>query len=163
MTNSVDDIDSLMGLIDELVSDRKQPDTFIISLVYTLVGRYFDDQKVNRFSMTLLNAAMKRPKLVDYLSHSLPTIPMSEEGTVRFGNLKFPIGKHRGELVEHVSLDYLCYFARQSVFGSDLKRYLASDRIQAEMVAEKTGKRSREDFSDTNLAEQEAHEPDNDW
>lgn len=59
--------------------------------------------------------------------------PFSDAGAEAFGRQEMPFGKHKGERIDDVPMDYLEWFASQTdSFKRDLNRYLLSKRVSRE-------------------------------
>lgn len=60
--------------------------------------------------------------------------PMDDATARQFGRTAIPFGKHISKPVDSVPLEYLLWLDAQPDFRVNLRRYLASRRIQAEQV-----------------------------
>jgi len=63
---------------------------------------------------------------------STPIVPMTSEEAAAFGRSLMPYGEFQGDPVGDVPLARLEWYAEQS-FAANLRRYLANERVQAEM------------------------------
>lgn len=61
-----------------------------------------------------------------------PTVPMTNEEAATFGRSLVPFGQFQGQPTGDVSLALLEWYADQR-WVDDLRRYLANERVQAEM------------------------------
>lgn len=59
-------------------------------------------------------------------------VPMTDAESRAFGNLKMGFGKHSGERLDEVPYEYLLWLDEQNNFAYELRRYMASRRVQAE-------------------------------
>jgi hypothetical protein len=58
--------------------------------------------------------------------------PFSDHQARCFGASKMPFGKHQGQRIDEVPIDYLAMLAEGNEWTQSLRRYLASERIQSE-------------------------------
>jgi len=65
----------------------------------------------------------------------VPDRPMTETEVAAFGNHAMEFGKHAGEQVKAVPLDYLLWLEEQPDFRRNLRRYLRSDTLQRQQDA----------------------------
>ncbi len=56
--------------------------------------------------------------------------PMSDAEVKRFRDTSVPWGKHRGQLVDEVPLEYLCWLVDANDWKDELRRYLDNEQIQ---------------------------------
>lgn len=59
-----------------------------------------------------------------------PLPPMSEAEATRFEGVRFPYGKHAGELIGSVDCDYVLFVTEGDEFSKQLRRYVKSQRFQ---------------------------------
>ena len=59
--------------------------------------------------------------------------PMTRQESQKFDKETMPFGKHKGQRIADVPLDYLLWLDDQPDFRRSLWRYLGSERIQAEI------------------------------
>lgn len=60
-------------------------------------------------------------------------VPMNDEESFGFGQRTMQFGKHQGERIDSVPIEYVVWLAESAdTFKTDLKRYLMSRRVQAE-------------------------------
>lgn len=62
--------------------------------------------------------------------------PMSYDSSLAFERQVMPFGKHAGESIKDVPMDYLLWLECEPDFRRELRRYLRSDRIQREQGSE---------------------------
>lgn len=63
----------------------------------------------------------------------MPDKKMSDDESKKFDNQLIGFGQHNGKAVREVPLPYLVWLDEQPDFRRQLRRYLASDRVQSEM------------------------------
>lgn len=68
-----------------------------------------------------------------YRSFHIPITCMSDLEVTAFEDDLMPFGKHKDNFIREVPIDYLIWLSEEPDFRRQLKRYLASDKIQREI------------------------------
>ena len=61
-----------------------------------------------------------------------PVVPMTDAESQAFGSVMVGFGKYQGVRLDEVPYEYLLWLDEQNNFAYELRRYMASRRIQAE-------------------------------